>query len=232
MVAANQDVDIPWREVDSFHGVVNARQFYETTLPAISQLHRQAIAHPSGSNELRTLRERVEALLADGVCDLGCGLGDWATVYGPAADRIHLVDLSPSILASAVEHVTYLAPAANVTCQVLDLFTETDWRSIGGFPVYLLAFVLGHGTQHQRVGALASLRRVVQSGERIVVMDSLKYHPRQNADTVRCVKVAGELVGAFKHFFERDELLALAHQAGFEVASSWWGRRYFMVELR
>ncbi len=215
----------------TFDGTINVRRFYEATLPVISQLHHQAMAHQSVSSELRTLRERVGTMPAEVVCDLGCGFGDWASVYGPTANRIHLVDLSTSILARAMEYVSFWAPASNVTCRVFDLFSETDWQSLAGFRMYLLAFVVGHATEPQRFGALASLRKVVRSGDRVVLIDSLQPGPLQNTDAVRYVDLDGHTVGAFKHYFFRDEVLALVRQAGFEVASSWWGRRYFLVEL-
>lgn len=214
-----------------FDGVLDSRRFYEATLPTISQLHFQAAAHPSVSNELRTLREHVRDMSAESVCDLGCGWGDWASVYGPLAKRIHLVDLSPSVLACAKERVSSWAPASSVTSQVTDIFNETDWRSLAGFRMYLLAFVVGHATEPHRMGAIASLRMAVARGARVVLIDSLKSDRQQDTDTVRCVGIDGNLVGAFKHYFDREEVMALARQGGFEIAYSWWGRRYFLTEL-
>ena len=231
-VASDRNVDIPWSEVNSFDGALDPRGFYEATLPVISRLHRQAAAHPSGSNELRILRQRVGAMPAESVCDLGCGWGDWASVYGLAATRIHLVDLSPSVLACAMEHVPYWAPNSSVSCQVLDLFNKTDWSSLAGYRMYLLAFVFGHATEPQRKGVLGSLRKLICAEDRVVLIDSLKSDPWQDADTVRCVNVSGNLVGAFKHYFDPEEVLTLGRQAGFELTSAWWGRRYFLAELR
>jgi len=230
-LATDGNVEIPWSEVRYFDGVIDSRRFYEATLPTISQLHIQAVARPSVSNELRTLRNHVRDMPAESVCDLGCGLGDWASVYGPSATRIHLVDLSPSVLACAKQRVFSWAPASRVTCQVSDVFNETDWRSLAGFRMYLLAFVVGHATEPRRLGAIASLRTAVRKGDRAVVIDSLKSDHQEDADTVRCVDIGGNLVGAFKHYFNREEVMALASQAGFEVAYAWWGRRYFLVEL-
>lgn len=231
-VPANQDVHIPWIEDSSFDGVLDARRFYEAALPTISRLHSQAASYPSPLNELRTLHRHVSAIPAESVCDLGCGLGNWASVYGQAASRVHLVDLSPSILAFAMTHVSSWAPTSKVTCQVLDLFNEPDWISLVGFRMYLLSFVVGHATERQRLGALVSLRKAVCSEDRVVMIDSLKSDPRQKADTVRCIDIDGNRVGVLKHHFDVDEVRNLAHQSGFEVVSSWWGHRYFLVELR
>lgn len=230
-MATDRNVGIPWSEVRYFDGVIDSRRFYEETLPTISQLHFQADARPSVSNGLRTLRKHVRDMLAESVCDLGCGLGDWAAVYGPSATRIHLVDQSPSVLACAKERVFSWAPASRVTCQVSDVFNETDWCSLAGFRMYLLAFVVGHATESCRVSAIASLRTAVRKGDRVVMIDSLKSDHQEDADTVRCVDIDGNLVGALKHYFDREEVMSLASQAGFEVAYSWWGRRYFLVEL-
>lgn len=231
-MAADKNVEIPWSEVHHFDGILDSRRFYEAMLPTISQLHHQAAAHPSGSNELRFLRQHVRAMPAESVCDIGCGWGDWASVYGPAAMRIHLVDQSPEILGRAKERVSTWAPTSSVTCQVSDVFNETDWHSLSGFSLYLLAFVVGHATEYRRGDALASLRTAVHRGSRVVLIDSLKSDPRQDADAVRCVDMGGNLVGALKHYFDCNEVMVLARQAGFEVAYSWWGRRYFLAELR
>jgi SAM-dependent methyltransferase len=231
MLATDRNVEIPWSEVRHFDGVIDSRRFYEATLPTISQLHFQAATHPLASNELQTLRKHMRDMPAESICDLGCGLGDWASVYGPTATRIHLVDLSPSVLACAKERVLSWAPASRVTCQIFDVFNEEDWRSLAGFRMYLLAFVVGHATEPRRVGAIASLRAAVRKGDRVVVIDSLKPSHQEDADIVRCVDIGGNLVGVPKHYFDREEVMALASQAGFEVAYSWWGRRHFMVEL-
>lgn len=231
-MGTNRDVNIPWEELNTFNGVLDARRFYEAVLPTISQLHRQAAASQSRPNELRTLRQHIGAFRSESVCDLGCGLGDWAYVYGSAAKRILLVDVSPSILARAMKRMNYWATTSDVTFQVFDLFNETDWRNLAGFRMYLLAFVLGHADEPQRISTLASLRSIVRSGDRVVVIDSLKSAYRQEADTVRCVDIDGSLVGAIKHFFDREEVIDAIRHAGFEVTSSYWGSRYFFVEMR
>jgi SAM-dependent methyltransferase len=177
---------------------------------AVAETYVTSTYHASGP-DLQALVETARPLATDDVLDLGCGAGHTALAVAPHVAQVTAVDVTPDML-NAAARLAEQRGVANVTFQVADA-TRLPFDS-ERFDL-VTSRVAAHHFADPRA-ALAEVRRVLRSGGRFVLVDTVSPEEAPLDTFLQCV----ELMRDASHVrdWRISEWLHMLGEAGFSHA--------------
>jgi SAM-dependent methyltransferase len=211
-------------------------RYYDERAPEYEQAYLRgtgtsSIRDPSVFiREIAQLQPVVERFATGRLIDLACGTAYWLPYYAARCSSITLFDQSERMLGEARRKVASLDAAARCSIVCADFF---DYNFSAGYDCALAGFFLSHLTEEQETRFFQTLRTMLGTSGRFLILDSAWTPERavvnQKVERQQRLLNDGTQFDIYKRYMDREDVASWERKHGVTVTIEHAGPAFIAV---